>query len=179
MLRPIGLVLLAFASGSLQAADIAACQSCHSGVDRRALAPNLDGQQGAYLVNQLTRFREHLRDSFPMDALSQGLDDATIGALAQTLAKRPWPPASPAGPTDSEAEGLLDRFGCRSCHGPQLHGGDEIPRLAGQQADYLDRQLRAFAGNQRYHPPAASGAPLATLSAAEREKLARLLASSP
>ena len=38
---------------------------------------------------------------------------------------------------------------CSSCHGPEGHGKDTFPRLAGQQRPYLERQLAAFISNAR------------------------------
>jgi cytochrome c553 len=35
------------------------------------------------------------------------------------------------------------------CHGPALHGQQHIPRLAGQQYDYLLAQLRKFKARAR------------------------------
>ena len=39
---------------------------------------------------------------------------------------------------------------CSKCHGPGGSGGSELfPRLAGQQAAYLERQLKSFRGRDR------------------------------
>jgi cytochrome c553 len=38
---------------------------------------------------------------------------------------------------------------CITCHGEKAEGGGVIPRLAGQQRGYLERQLTAFASNAR------------------------------
>ena len=36
-----------------------------------------------------------------------------------------------------------------SCHGPNAAGTDDFPRLAGQHAQYLLKQLRSFQNNMR------------------------------
>ena len=43
---------------------------------------------------------------------------------------------------------------CQSCHGAHGEGTPAagIPRLAGQSADYLDKQLRDYAGGSRENP---------------------------
>jgi cytochrome c553 len=38
---------------------------------------------------------------------------------------------------------------CISCHGPGAVGTDDFPRLAGQHAQYLLKQLRSFQNNLR------------------------------
>jgi cytochrome c553 len=38
---------------------------------------------------------------------------------------------------------------CASCHGPQGHGTETLPRLAGQHAQYVENQLRAFNKRER------------------------------
>lgn len=46
------------------------------------------------------------------------------------------------------AQGVL---GCGDCHGAQAQGLGDFPRLAGQHASYLARQLRAFSVGTRGH----------------------------
>ncbi len=38
---------------------------------------------------------------------------------------------------------------CAACHGADAAGTDEFPRLAGQKAQYLLKQLHSFRNNQR------------------------------
>jgi cytochrome c553 len=38
---------------------------------------------------------------------------------------------------------------CSSCHGPDAHGLKEFPRLAGQHAQYILKQLASFQSNMR------------------------------
>lgn len=163
------------------AADIAPCQTCHTGSSRQSLAPTLDGQHAEYLVNQLTRFRDHVREAFPMDALAQGLDDAVIARLAQAFSARDWPAYQ--GQTDAAAVArgadLGVRYACASCHGDDLHGAGAIPRVAGQQADYLARQIAAFGADDRYHPPTGNGARMYALDTAQAADLAAWLARQP
>ena len=66
---------------------------------------------------------------------------------------------------------------CFSCHGAQGEGSDIYPPLAGQPAGYLQRQLEAFASNQRKNPqmaPIAKG-----LTEQERVDVAAFYASLP
>jgi hypothetical protein len=67
---------------------------------------------------------------------------------------RPKKPAAPGRKFDAaKAQGgrqLAERFNCVQCHGPQLAGQQHIPRLAGQQLDYLRTQLRGFKASTRF-----------------------------
>lgn len=82
---------IALAVGGAAQADEAArslvtakCASCH-GVDGIAVipeAPNLAGQNRAYLVRQLVAFREGRRSDEKMSPVSLGLTDEEIAAAA-------------------------------------------------------------------------------------------------
>lgn len=155
MMMIIGLVA---ASGVSAASDLKPCLSCHS-PQSQTPAPLLDGQQRSYLLNQLSRFRDHVRESFPMEGLSQGLDEAAAGRLADAFSQRPW--FDYDGRIDSAeiaaGAGLIEQNDCRACHGEAFRGSGDIPRLAGQRPDYLARQIQAFAADQRFHPPTGEG----------------------
>lgn len=74
------------------------------------------------------------------------LTDADMAALAAFYAAQ-RPRARPAATDPARIEAgrrLADRHHCTSCHGPELAGQQQVPRLAGQDLDYLRRQLRAF-----------------------------------
>ncbi len=61
--------------------------------------------------------------------------------------------ASPAHKTDpanaAAAPKLARQFNCVQCHGPALLGLQHIPRLAGQQFEYLKTQMRSFKAQTR------------------------------
>jgi cytochrome c553 len=38
---------------------------------------------------------------------------------------------------------------CATCHGPNGHGTDTLPRLAGQHAQYTENQLKQFNKRER------------------------------
>lgn len=141
------------------AVDASACLSCH-GQAGSELAPLLEGQHAAYLQVQIARFRDHVRQSFPMDALTQGLDDKAIAQLSANLAARPWSgvaPARRASSQDSELASDVDLQSCVSCHGERLMGAETVPRLAGQRSTYIVQQLEAIAEQRRQHPDLGRG----------------------
>ena len=133
------------------------CQNCHGpdGNSVSATFPRLNGQQAAYLVTQLKAFRDHTRaDPHAMAymwGMASQLDDATIESIGKFL--------SGQAPTKAESGGALAAEGrrlyaegdethnvpaCAACHGANGEGNGPIPRLAGQHADYLRKQLEAF-----------------------------------
>ncbi len=60
------------------------------------------------------------------------------------------PPTYKTDPANAAAAPKLSQqFNCTQCHGPALLGIQHIPRLAGQQAEYLKAQLRGFKAQTR------------------------------
>jgi cytochrome c553 len=84
--------------------------------------------------------------SFPL-ALLAGLA-ATLCAAAGRAEG-----AGPAAYSKQELDGKLTY--CKTCHGLSgegYHGSVPIPRLAGQQQEYIENQLRAFIERRRTNP---------------------------
>jgi len=134
------------------------CSACH-GVDGNATSPNfprLAGQPERYVTLQLDSFRAHDRRDPAgyeyMWGLSRKLTDAQIDAIAAYFhAQAPRPNPAGAGRLAAEGKtifenGLPDQHvpACATCHGGAAEGHDEFPRLAGQHADYLVKQLVVF-----------------------------------
>lgn len=135
------------------------CANCH-GIDGNATSPNfpnLAGQPQPYLVSQLKGFRSHdRRDPAGFEymwGLSRSLTDAQIEGLADYYAHQV--PVSPPGDADDATlqagQAIFDHGvparqvpACASCHGAQGQGHDSFPRLAGQHADYVIKQLAVF-----------------------------------
>jgi cytochrome c553 len=138
------------------------CQNCHGplGNSVSATFPRLNGQQADYIAAQLKNFREHSRSDPHARAYMWGmasqLDDAMIEALAHYYAGQK-PTAPQTGGTLAEQGAALFKNGveaqaipaCQSCHGEHGEGAGVIPRLAGQHADYLRKQLEAFRSSLR------------------------------
>lgn len=134
------------------------CSNCHYR-DGNALSPNfprLAEQPLPYLVLQLKSFRAHDRSDPAgfeyMWGLTRKLTDAQIDGIAayfHDAKARPNPagsgPAAALGKAIFE-HGLPDQHvpACASCHGENGEGHDAFPRLAGQHADYVRKQLLVF-----------------------------------
>ena len=136
------------------------CSTCH-GIDGNSVSPNfprLAGQMPDYTIEQLKAFRGHSRSDPAgfeyMWGLSRHLTDAQIEGLAAYFASRaPMPntetPVSPGLATAGREifeKGILSASvpPCAGCHGASAQGNEKFPRLAGQHADYLVKQLGVF-----------------------------------
>jgi cytochrome c553 len=86
-----------------------------------------------------------------MSAMAAKLSNKEMNELAAYFSKQK--PAAPTHKTSPEnaVEGprLAQQFNCVQCHGPALRGQQHIPRIAGQQYDYLLAQLRKFKARTR------------------------------
>ena len=135
------------------------CSNCHgvTGNSTSPNFPNLAAQVDAYFVAQLNGFKSHGRQDPAgfeyMWGLSRSLTDEQIKGLAayfaaQTPAKQPVE----AEPSRIEAGKTIFSNGlsaqnvppCSTCHGPEGQGNGTFPRIAGQHADYLVKQLVVF-----------------------------------
>jgi cytochrome c553 len=92
-----------------------------------------------------------------MWGMASELDDETIAALAAYYAgQKAEPSASAASATTSRGRQVYSQGvaaqgvpACSSCHGPDAHGMQDFPRLAGQHGQYVLKQLGSFQSNMR------------------------------
>jgi cytochrome c553 len=146
-----------------QKVAITVCGTCHGpqGNSTQPKFPRLAGQNVNYLATQLQAFRTQARgdpDAIGyMWGMAAELDDTSIGALASYYAAQK-PAASRGGDAAAIARGreiYLQGIAaegvpaCSSCHGPDAHGMQDFPRLAGQHAQYVLKQLGSFQSNMR------------------------------
>jgi cytochrome c553 len=142
------------------------CSACHGTAGRSTSStfPNLAAQTAPYIEEQLKAFRDQTRADPDAEAYMWGmasqLSDATIGALAAHYAAQA-PPAGRAGNTQRVArgkaifeQGLLAKGipACATCHGAHAQGNGPFPRLAGQHADYLLKQMLVIQSVLRLAP---------------------------
>ncbi|MGO8919569.1 MAG: c-type cytochrome [Stellaceae bacterium] len=124
------------------------CLACHGpdGNSTTPSVPSLAGQQTRYLILALYQFRAGRRHSDVMAPFAAPLADEDLGDLAAYFAAQaPAPPRRDADPAKAEAaRQLAQQNHCVQCHGPALLGQEHIPRIAGQDVDYLLAQLRGF-----------------------------------
>jgi cytochrome c553 len=131
------------------------CSTCHGprGISTSAEFPILAAQRAGYLAAQIDAFKSQTRaekDAHDfMWGIAGRLDEKIITGIAAYYAAQPPAP----GRTDNPAivakgkelfdKGLIDRGipACASCHGASGEGLADFPRLAGQHAKYVAKQL--------------------------------------
>jgi cytochrome c553 len=131
------------------------CGTCH-GVDGRSISPtfpNLAAQQAPYIELQLKAFKDQSRADPDAQAYMWGmasqLNDAMISSLAAYFAAQPAaPPRGGNSALIAQGKRLFEEGvparqipPCASCHGAHAEGMATFPRLAGQHAPYLFKQL--------------------------------------
>lgn len=130
------------------------CALCHGldGVSRMGKFPKLANQPYAYLVKQLEDFRNSRRsnDGGMMVSNAELLTPETLRTVARYFSALPPPSPSPIaanvigralflnGKPDAEIPA------CQSCHGATPPDDKAYPRLEGQHASYITKQLRDF-----------------------------------
>ena len=134
------------------------CSNCH-GLDGNSASPNfprLAGQPASYLEAQLRQFRSHNRSDpagfVYMWGLSRGLTDAQIADLAKYFSAQLAKPNEASDARFADKGRSIYESGipaasvppCSTCHGPKGYGTETFPRLAGQHADYVVKQLGVF-----------------------------------
>ena len=135
------------------------CSNCHglAGNSTSPIFPNLAGQLEAYLIAQLNGFKSHGREDPAgfeyMWGLSRRLTDEQIKGLAAYFATQK-PARQPVEGAASRIEAGKAIFAnglsaknvpaCSSCHGAEGLGNGPFPRIAGQHADYVVKQLVVF-----------------------------------
>ena len=144
------------------------CSNCH-GMDGNSVSPNfprLAGQPAGYLEAQLKLFRSHDRADpagfVYMWGLSRHLTDAQIAGLAQYFAhQRPAANRPVAGALAERGRDIFEHGipahnvpPCSACHGARGEGSAAFPRLAGQHADYVMKQLGVFQYRAELRPDA-------------------------
>jgi cytochrome c553 len=143
------------------------CGTCH-GTNGRSVSPtfpNLAAQTAPYIEAQLKAFKDQTRADPDAQAYMWGmaaqLSDAQISELAAYFAKQPAPAAGKSADQAALArgkqvfeEGVPARQipPCASCHGAHGEGMATFPRLAGQHAPYLFKQILVIQNALRNAP---------------------------
>ncbi len=142
------------------------CSSCHgpNGISTSPLFPRLAGQQELYLAAQLRAFKAKTRGEQDahdyMWGMATLLDENVIAALARYYAAQKPAPGTPGNAAliargkvlfeqGDPAHGVMP---CASCHGNEAQGNTIFPRLAGQHAAYVVRQLQVIQRQSRDSP---------------------------
>jgi cytochrome c553 len=145
------------------------CAACHA-QDGNSVAPanpKLAGQFSEYLYKQLRNFKAHggkkaERQSPIMAGMVANLSDADMKNLAAYFSEQKLKPDVARDKNLAAIGQKLYRGGnaatgvvaCAGCHGPTGAGIPiQYPHIAGQYAEYVETQLKAFRSGARANDP--------------------------
>jgi cytochrome c553 len=148
--------------------DAPACSACHGaqGEGQPDVAyPRLAGHDSEYLIEQLNAFAEGSRDNETMAPAAKALTPDERQAIAKFYAGLTAPKKEGSQKADDKtiAAGAIlagrgdwskGLPGCGQCHGAAGQGvGKTFPQLAGQSAEYIASQLKAWKDGKRTNDP--------------------------
>jgi cytochrome c553 len=158
----LGALSAAAQEGSVEAGRTKSvtCAACH-GVDGNSVTPDwpmLAGQHASYIVRQLRAFKNGERTDVTMKPFADLLSEQDmLDVAAYFAAQTPTPKG--ADPTLVGLGQQIYRGGvpergiaaCIACHGPAGDGNPlaAYPRISGQHAAYVTKQLNAYAAGDR------------------------------
>lgn len=133
------------------------CSACHgvTGESNSPMFPKLAGQQKQYLIAQLSDFKGHLRTNPDGAAYMWGfvnLSSSQIDQLADYFSSQaPMHGTKESSPALARGE-MIFRSGlpdsgvtqCSACHGAAGEGNGLFPRIGGQHANYIVKQIHLF-----------------------------------
>jgi cytochrome c553 len=133
--------------------DMKKCVKCH-GEDGNSSAsgmPNLSAQAPEYFVTSMQSYIEGGRDHKLMSKLAANLDEETLGKMGVFYAVQE--PARTTTSGDGNVDlGRAAAEHCASCHGDNGNAsGAEMPTLAGQDARYFIKAMKAYKDGKRQH----------------------------
>ncbi len=133
------------------------CTSCH-GEDGRPIEPDYPiiwGQEYYYLYVQLKDYKAGRRASEIMQPIVEELTKDQMKAVSQVFADKEWPRTGFAA-SEEDIKGGQKAAGagqCTQCHLGGYNGNSRIPRVAGQNAAYLERTMLEFKNKVRMNAP--------------------------
>ncbi|MFT6194463.1 MAG: cytochrome c553 [Cognaticolwellia sp.] len=139
--------------------NIASCIGCHGseGNSKVLIYPNLANQHPEYIATQLMNFKNKDRINYAMNQFAGNMTNndiadmaayfADTAAVANVVSRR----ITPSAPVTAEViAGKAKAATCTACHGTDGNSLVPIyPKLAGQHADYIVKQLQEFKSGER------------------------------
>ncbi|MEO8417415.1 MAG: c-type cytochrome [Methylophilaceae bacterium] len=166
----------------------AICMSCHgpNGNSTNGKYPSLAGQKTTYIYLQLKDFMQGRRSDPEMSAIAATIADKTE-ALELAMFFGSLPPFQ----RNTEAENtfkpdstkvaagkvIADRTICTMCHGDAFKGMGDVPRVQGQQLQYVMKQIKDFRDGRRTNDGGSMKGALGPLTDDEVENLVNYIAS--
>jgi cytochrome c553 len=162
-------------------AKSAPCAACHGADGNSAVGnfPNLAGQTWRYIYVQLKDFKEGRRTDPVMSPFAMPLSRQDMIDIANFYAAQP---AKPSTFKTDEAKIKLgkaksDETLCVMCHLGGFSGQNEIPRVAGQQYEYIVKQMKDFKARTRTNDAGNMTSVAQTVTETDIENLAHYITS--
>ncbi|OUD14146.1 c-type cytochrome [Thioflexithrix psekupsensis] len=136
------------------------CMACHGTDGNGAIAeyPRIAGQHPQYIASQLKDFKSGARHNALMSPMAAALSEQDMLDLAafyasQKMALTPAADELAEQGRDIYRAGVKDKGvpACIGCHGPNGNGNGAAlyPRIGGQSAAYLEKQLQDYKSGAR------------------------------
>ena len=124
------------------------CTACH-GEAGRPTTPDagvIQGQHFYYLYLQLKDYKAGRRHNEVMGSIVADLSREELKALAQYFSEQSWPTIDFRVTAEdvARAESAANAGQCAQCHLGGYEGNSGVPRLVGQQPDYLERTMLEY-----------------------------------
>lgn len=159
----VSLTALAHGAGDPEAGkqNAAVCAACHGQGGAQPIMgayPKLSGLGEAYLAAQLRHIKSGERALPEMTGQLDNFDDQDLQNLAAYFNQQPFsggqanPDLVPKGQALYRGGNMASGVpACSACHNPQGLGNEPAgyPRLGGQNADYIAKQLKAYRDGTR------------------------------
>lgn len=161
-------------------AKAAACAGCHGVTGNSSMpgVPSLAAQNARYIYLQLRDFQEGRRHNDMMTPMTAGLSRDDMRELGNYYAKQKLTSknfkADPAKAKLGQAK--ADETLCAMCHLGEFVGQNEIPKVAGQNFDYVVKTMKDFKAKARTNDAGNMTSVASTLSEEDIDNLAHYIA---
>ncbi|MBS7809448.1 c-type cytochrome [Roseococcus pinisoli] len=147
----------ALAQDAARGAELAAqsCVACHgaNGRSQTEDIPSLAGQPADFITLQMILFRERIRHVELMNDVAANMPDRDIEDLAAFFASLPPGPPDERRPRDAAlfaaGQALIGPRHCGTCHVSDFGGRAQIPRIAAQREEFLERAMLEYRDGRR------------------------------
>jgi cytochrome c553 len=140
--------------------------------------PSLAGQNARYIYLQLRDFQEGRRDNAMMTPMTAGLSRDDMRELADYFSKQKLTSKNFKSDPVKVQKGIAkaDETLCAMCHLGEFKGQNEIPKVAGQNYDYVIKTLKDFKAKNRTNDAGNMTSVASTLSDEDIENLGHYIA---
>lgn len=161
-------------------AKAGSCIGCHgpNGNSTMPGIPSLAAQNARYIYLQLRDFQEGRRHNDMMTPMTAGLSKDDMREIADYYSKQKL--SSKGFKADAEKAKLgkakADETLCAMCHLGEFVGQNEIPKVAGQNFDYVVKTMKDFKAKARTNDAGNMTSVASTLSEEDIDNLAHYIA---